>query len=506
MRAFRLSSSVVGALLSATLFSSSLPMLIADALFFLALLVPVLLFIFAERKQRDRRVIAFLHPFCNDGGGGERVLWVAVRELLARGVLDPATWSIVVYTGDAISDDDIRHHAARRFGVEIPACVRFVRLARRGWIEPKRYPVATLLGQAFGSLVLGAEAILREPPDVLVDTTGLHFCLPLLRYVFGVRRLACYVHYPLVSSDMLGAVAGRRAAHNNRSVFARFALGAALKLGYYKLLVLLYRRAGRTSDVTMANGSWTAAHVRSLWGVTPRVVFPPCDTRRLQALPLDGPAGGRTPRLVLSVAQFRPEKDHALQLRAFALVLRKWQAMGSPEPRPTLVLAGAVRHADDQARLEALEALAATLLAEHCGGAGGGEGAALVGAVKFAPNLPLEELRELFGRARVGLHTMWNEHFGIGVVEMQAAGLAVVAHRSGGPALDIIEHGRTGMLAESAEEYAEAMGALLLQPGCEARCREMGAAARQAVATRFSEESFAEGLCDAMRPLVDFES
>ena len=101
---------------------------------------------------------------------------------------------------------------------------------------------------------------------------------------------------------------------------------------------------------------------------------------------------------------------------------------------------------------------------------------------------------------------MWNEHFGIGVVEMQAAGLAVVAHRSGGPALDIIEHGRTGMLAESAEEYAEAMGALLLQPGCEARCREMGAAARQAVATRFSEESFAEGLCDAMRPLVDFES
>ena len=44
------------------------------------------------------------------------------------------------------------------------------------------------------------------PPDVLVDTTGLHFCLPLLRFL-GVPRLGCYVHYPLISSDMVAAVA-----------------------------------------------------------------------------------------------------------------------------------------------------------------------------------------------------------------------------------------------------------------------------------------------------------
>ena len=33
---------------------------------------------------------------------------------------------------------------------------------------------------------------------------------------------------------------------------------------------------------------------------------------------------------------------------------------------------------------------------------------------------------------------MWNEHFGISVVEMQAAGLVVLAHNSGGPLSDII--------------------------------------------------------------------
>jgi hypothetical protein len=29
----------------------------------------------------------------------------------------------------------------------------------------------------------------------------------------------------------------------------------------------------------------------------------------------------------------------------------------------------------------------------------------------------------------LGIHTMWNEHFGIGIVEMMAAGLLTIAHR-----------------------------------------------------------------------------
>jgi hypothetical protein len=33
---------------------------------------------------------------------------------------------------------------------------------------------------------------------------------------------------------------------------------------------------------------------------------------------------------------------------------------------------------------------------------------------------------------------MWNEHFGIGVVEYMAAGLVPVAHNSAGPKLDIV--------------------------------------------------------------------
>ena len=42
---------------------------------------------------------------------------------------------------------------------------------------------------------------------------------------------------------------------------------------------------------------------------------------------------------------------------------------------------------------------------------------------------------------------MWNEHFGIGVVEYQAAGLICVVNDSGGPKADIVvdyDGGATG--------------------------------------------------------------
>jgi alpha-1,2-mannosyltransferase len=47
-------------------------------------------------------VVGFFHPFCNAGGGGERVLWAAIRATQDR-------WPravCVVYTGDHDADKD----------------------------------------------------------------------------------------------------------------------------------------------------------------------------------------------------------------------------------------------------------------------------------------------------------------------------------------------------------------------------------------------------------------
>lgn len=53
-------------------------------------------------------------------------------------------------------------------------------------------------------------------------------------------------------------------------------------------------------------------------------------------------------------------------------------------------------------------------------------------------NAKFSELQNWLSKATVGVHTMWNEHFGIGVVEFMGAGVIPVAHHSGGPKEDIV--------------------------------------------------------------------
>lgn len=85
---------------------------------------------------------------------------------------------------------------------------------------------------------------------------------------------------------------------------------------------------------------------------------------------------------------------------------------------------------------------------------------------------------------------MWNEHFGIGIVEMMAAGLIVVAHKSGGPKSDIVislDGKRTGFLATTSDEYADAIyKALSLSMKDETDLRRSA----QESSSRFSDEVF----------------
>ena len=72
--------------------------------------------------------------------------------------------------------------------------------------------------------------------------------------------------------------------------------------------------------------------------------------------------------------------------------------------------------------------------------------------VRILPNASEWQKIELLGRAKVYLHPMKYEHFGISVVEAMAAGLIPVVHRSGGPWTDIVEFGRYGFSFRDEEE------------------------------------------------------
>lgn len=223
------------------------------------------------------------------------------------------------------------------------------------------------------------------------------------------------------------------------------------------------------------------------------VVYPPCDTAALSSLPLERaptPTGGL---MILSLAQFRPEKNHALQLRAFARFLRDapgHQAKGSARVR--LVVAGGCRDAADRARVEGLRTLCAELgLKEGDVQNSNSED----WDVCFRTNVPVEEMHSLLGQADVGIHTMRDEHFGISVVEFMAAGAVVLAHNSAGPALDIVtplpDGRRTGFLADDEASYAAMLAEALLKLGPEDRL-QITRAARESVRHRFAQEAFEE--------------
>lgn len=82
------------------------------------ILTKVIRFIWALIVARfDRKkAVGFFHPYTNDGGGGERVLWCAVKAIQEeRPDLD-----CVIYTGDHdASPDSLILRAVDRFGVKL---------------------------------------------------------------------------------------------------------------------------------------------------------------------------------------------------------------------------------------------------------------------------------------------------------------------------------------------------------------------------------------------------
>ncbi|KAF6725118.1 GDP-Man:Man(3)GlcNAc(2)-PP-Dol alpha-1,2-mannosyltransferase [Oryzias melastigma] len=456
----------------------------------------------ARRARDGRPAVAFFHPYCNAGGGGERVLWCAIRALQNRSVavrllnrrfllgVNPGFFcryediNVVVYTGDlGVSGRVIVEGARRRFNIVLPRPVHFVFLRHRLLVEPGLFPHFTLLGQSVGSVFLGWEALTEFVPDLYIDSMGYAFTLPLFRYLGGCR-VATYLHYPTISTDMLSVVRERNPRFNNPDYISNSLLLSAFKVFYYFLFALLYGMAGSCSDLIMVNSSWTLNHILSLWRSPNRtcLVYPPCDVGAFLDVPLEEEDGGGKSRSLVSVGQFRPEKDHQLQIRAFKKVLDRSRAALK------LVLVGGCRNQEDEERVLLLRGLCQEL--------------GVADRVEFKLNVSFDELKKEIGEATIGLHTMWNEHFGISVVEFMAAGKVVLAHKSGGPKLDIVvpfEGGQTGFLADDEDSYAQTIEHILDLPAAERlRIRRN---ARQSVA-RFSDDEFQACFLAAMEPVM----
>lgn len=434
-------------------------------------------------RRTRQRAVGFFHPYTNDGGGGERVLWCAVKAIQE----ESPDLDCVIYTGDHdSSSESLMSRALDRFGVQLLTPPKVVHLYKRKWIEETSYPRFTMIGQSFGSVYLSWEALCKFTPLYYFDTSGYAFTYPVAR-LFGCKVI-CYTHYPTISLDMISRVRDRNSMYNNDASIARSGWLSWCKMIYYTLFSWMYGFVGSCAHLAMVNSSWTQSHIEKLWRIPSRIkrVYPPCDTSGLQVLPLERPA---TTPIFISVAQFRPEKAHPLQLEAFSLAIRRLDA---DMPRPILQFVGSCRNKFDEERLQKLQDKAVELNVD--------------GDVQFYKNVMYRDLVRLLGGAVAGMHSMVDEHFGISVVEYMAAGAVPIAHNSAGPKMDIVleEDGQqTGFLAQNVDEYAEAILKVLRMP--ETERLKIAAAARKR-AGRFSEQRFYEDLKAAIQPILNHVS
>ncbi|KAL8938164.1 MAG: hypothetical protein Q9216_004041 [Gyalolechia sp. 2 TL-2023] len=403
-------------------------------------------------------IIGFFHPFCNAGGGGERVLWAAIKATQKR-------WPkavCVVYTGDHDADKDgMLERVQNRFNIKLhPPTIVFLYLTSRHYVLSSTWPRFTLLGQSLGSIILAYDAFSLLVPDIFIDTMGYAFALAFSKFIFPSIPTGAYVHYPTISTDMLGSLETSPTLGRGLNAGTGRGLRGSVKKQYWRLFAYLYSYVGGSVDLVMTNSSWTASHIRTLWGpvrakrrkpspVT--VVFPPVAVDEIiRAIPLDGASEKDRQPEILSIAQFRPEKNHTLLLRSFARFLRssisdKRTEREDGKKPPHLILIGSVRDAHDATRVYDLRLLAHELQIKS--------------NVTFITDASWPTILSHLRTASIGANCMWNEHFGIGVVEYQAAGLISVVNDSGGPKLDIViewDGGETGFKASSEEEYASA--------------------------------------------------
>jgi len=163
----------------------------------------------------------------------------------------------------------------------------------------------------------------------------------------------------ILPQDMLKKVRDQRPSFNNASTIASSVTISSIKLQYYQLFARVYSWVGQHAQVVMVNSTWTKGHVEKLWWCSSgasggscgdgrggsgsggkrrlSLVYPPCNTTELLAMPFNSDKTSTitttniepttttssdvitvhtNKRIILSIAQFRPEKDHMLQIKS----------------------------------------------------------------------------------------------------------------------------------------------------------------------------------------------
>jgi alpha-1,2-mannosyltransferase len=316
-------------------------------------------------------------------------------------------------------------------------------------LRPKNF--LTMFLQILAQIYFAIEIITKVYSDVYCDTTGLPFTYFILKYL-GHAKVSAYTHYPFISNDMIYQVQNNISGIHSRGNLNKNKFIRKIKLYYYNLIMKMYKFMGnKCLSFAYVNSTWTFNHMKELWDNLYKqnklqILYPPCSI----SLYKEAAKNDIRENIIVSFAQFRPEKRQEMQIRILSKLRKK--LAGEPEFNDLeLHIIGGVRNNEDKQIFDNLNDYANKL---HVGN-----------YVKFIPNGTVEQITEEFSKAKIGIHTMFEEHFGITLIEMMAAGLIVVTHNSAGAKNDILksdgEMMKPGFLVNDENEYVSQIEEIL---------------------------------------------
>ena len=454
-------------------------------------------------KNKNIKTISFIHPFCSDCGGGEKVLWRMITSLISyydttknRDQNLPKL-KINIISGRKDDKQILFNKLKTRFGIDLMNQtqinrnklvleIELISMESGYMLRPQNF--LTMLLQIFGQMYFAIEIITKVYSDVYCDTTGLPFTYFILKYL-GHAKVTAYTHYPFISKDMIYQVQTNQPGVHSRGNLNKNKYIKKLKFFYYNLILKLYKIMGnRCLSFAYVNSTWTFNHMKETWDKLHKsnklfILYPPCSI----SLYKECSKNENRQNIIVSFAQFRPEKNQIMQIKILSQLKRKLSIYPELEDLE-LHLIGGVRNSEDQKIFDDLQKYARQLGIEQY--------------VKFFENASIEQITEEFSKAKIGIHTMVDEHFGITLIEMMAAGLIVVTHNSAGAKNDILVNEgdmKPGFLVNNENEYVAQIEEILVRYD-DIKGQMINSSTQRA--EKFSDETFQEKFLNRLKEFL----
>ena len=456
-------------------------------------------------NYKDKKTISFVHPFCADCGGGEKVLWRMITSLISSNPLNSPQGfqklKINIISGKKDNIQDLAQKLKQRFGIDLNENnlnseiylnnnfkmqsrndklvleVELISMNSGYMLRPQKF--LTMFLQILGQIYFAFEIITKIYSDIYCDTTGLPFTYFILR-IFGHAKVTAYTHYPFISYEMLNEIQNNQSGVHSQGKMNKFQAFRRLKKYYYKFILKLYELMGnRYLSFAYVNSTWTFNHMKVLWKDLYKkkklvILYPPCSI----SLYKEAAKNDQRQNIIVSFAQFRPEKRQELQIRILSKLREKLYNYPGLQDLELHIIGG-VRNDEDKNILDNLKFYSKKIGVQNY--------------VKFLPNATIEEILEEFSKAKIGIHTMKSEHFGITLIEMMAAGLIVVTHNSAGAKDDILvndrEGNKPGFLVDTDNDYLNQIEEILIRYD---QIKSQYIISSRKKAEEFSDEAFKE--------------